>query len=75
MRLRRLALVAFGAWLSLAGATAAHARRAPPSREAMTGAAQDAALALASHDEGNWELAAKHGKAALDVLGPAFGWS
>lgn len=74
MRLRRPVLVAFGAWLTLAGASGAHARAAVPTKEAMTAAAQDAALALGSYEEGNWERAAEHGKAALEVLGPAFGW-
>ncbi len=40
----------------------------------MNAAAEDAALALGYHTEGKWDLAAKHGQAALAVIGPTFGW-
>lgn len=73
MFVRRLAIVALGACLGLVEPSAAHASAAPSKAE-MTAAVEDAALAMGYHTEGKWELAAKHGKAALDVIGPAFGW-
>ena len=74
MSLRRLAIVAFGAWVGLLEPRGAHARAAPPDEAALRAAAGEAALALGSYEKGEWEQTAQHGQAALAVLGPAFGW-
>ncbi len=71
--LRRLVCVGLGALLFLAAAGAGNAVAAPTEAE-MNGSAQNAALAVGHYEEGNWELAAKHGQESLAVIGPAFGW-
>ncbi len=76
MVLRRLLAAGFGVWLALHGVGVGVVRAAEPATEAeLKAAADDAALALGNHEQGNWEDAAKHGQAALNVLGPAFGWA
>ncbi|MBV1857914.1 MAG: CHAT domain-containing protein, partial [Nannocystaceae bacterium] len=72
--LRRLLCVGLGVLLFLAGAGDRSAVAAPTEAE-MNGAAQNAALALAHYEAGDWELAAKHGEQSLVIIGPALGWN
>ncbi len=76
MLLHRLFARGLGLWLSIAAVGVGEASAAErPTEVELRAAAKDAALALSSHDEGNWEKAAEHGQASLAVLGPAFGWA
>jgi len=70
----RLVSAVFAAWVLFAGAGDVRAA-APPTKVEVEQAAASAALALGHYDGGDWEKAALHGQAALEVLGPAFGWS
>ncbi|MEM7156616.1 MAG: CHAT domain-containing tetratricopeptide repeat protein [Myxococcota bacterium] len=73
--LKGLVHAAFGAWLFMAGASVADARTTTaPTNEEIEDAVEHAALALGNYENNDWEAAAEHGQAALEVLGPRFGW-